>query len=136
MLWRASRHSQRSYEGQHSYQLLHYWSCQLECWLIFEIFMSSIILNSLQKTANFQVANSNIEASDLDVDILFLDLNGVIQNSYFAEGLWTMFSQDQPGSSTATGTWLCLLVLHNQTFSSSFNIEDFYWYDIGLWVYL
>ena len=55
--WRSStsrrtlRHSQRNYENQHSYQLLHYWSCIYECWLFSDVFMPNIIPNSHQKTS-------------------------------------------------------------------------------------
>ena len=43
-----------------------------------------------------------------------------------------MFNRDQPDSPAATGTWLCLLVLHNQTSSPSFNIIKFKWYCINV----
>ena len=43
-----------------------------------------------------------------------------------------MFNRDQPESPAATGTWLCLLVLHNQTSSPSFNIIKFKWYCINV----
>ena len=39
-----------------------------------------------------------------------------------------MHSRDQPGSTTATGTWHCLLVLVYQTSRPSFNIDKLFWY--------
>ena len=58
---RTSRHSQRNYECQHSYQLLHHWSCQLECWLFSDVFMPSIFPIVIRKQPTFKLPTPILE---------------------------------------------------------------------------